>query len=258
MVEVKGIEKSFDSVKVLKGISSVFESGKINCIIGKSGSGKTVLLKTIIGLENPEKGQVFYDNREFTGKSTKFKKQIRREIGMVFQGGALFDSLTLIQNIIFPLEMFTNMPYKDKLERAHYCLNRVGLKNVDKKFPAELSGGMQKRASIARAIVNKPKYLFCDEPNSGLDPITSGKIDDLIKDISEEFKTTTIVNTHDMNSVFNISDKVTFISDGIKIWEGEPTIIPDLDIPELKNFMRTFLTVQSKKTKKVTRNNNSK
>lgn len=247
MVEIKNIHKSFDEIEVLKGISSIFEPGKINCTIGKSGSGKTVLLKTIIGLENPETGSVIYDNREFTGTTTKFKKEIRKEIGMVFQGGALFDSLSIIENTIFPLEMFTNMSYKEKIERAHYCLKRVGLNNVDKQYPAELSGGMQKRAAIARAIVNNPKYLFCDEPNSGLDPITAGKIDDLIKDISDEYKTTTIVNTHDMNSVFNIGDNVLFITDGKKAWEGSPTDMKNSNIAELQEFIHSFFSFSSKR-----------
>lgn len=247
MVEIKNIHKSFEDKKVLHGISSVFQPGKINCTIGKSGSGKTVLLKTIIGLEIPETGNVLYDNREFTGTSTKLKKEIRKEIGMVFQGGALFDSLTILENIIFPLDMFTDMSFDEKVEQAHYCLKRVGLENVDKQFPAELSGGMQKRAAIARAIVNNPKYLFCDEPNSGLDPITAGKIDDLIKDISDEYKTTTIVNTHDMNSVFNIGDNVLFISSGTKAWEGKPSDIKNAQIAELDEFMKSFFSFVDKR-----------
>ncbi len=240
MVEIKNIEKSFENKQVLFGISTIFEAGKITCTIGKSGSGKTVLLKTIVGLEEPENGTVIYDGREFTGTKTKFKKEIRKEIGMVFQGGALFDSLTILENIVFPLEMFTNMTHKEKIEQAHYCLKRVGLENVDNLLPSELSGGMQKRAAIARAIVNNPKYLFCDEPNSGLDPVTAGKIDELIKDISQEYKTTTIVNTHDMNSVFNIGDNVIFINAGRKAWEGKPSEIKNAQTPELKEFMQIF------------------
>ena len=246
MVEVRNIHKSFDKKKVLKGISATFHTGKINCIIGKSGSGKTVLLKTIIGLEKPNIGNVLYDNREFTGSKTTFKKDIRKELGMVFQGGALFDSLTLIDNILFPLEMFSQMKTNEKIERARYSLNRVGLNNVDSKFPSELSGGMQKRAAIARAIVNNPKYLFCDEPNSGLDPITAGKIDELIKNISQEYKTTTIINTHDMNSVFEIGDKVIFIHLGKKYWEGEATDIINAQNDELQNFMEPFLKFYKK------------
>jgi len=247
MVEIKNIHKSFDKTEVLKGISAVFKTGEITCTIGKSGSGKTVLLKTIIGLETPNNGAVLYDNREFTGTTTKFKKEIRKEIGMMFQGGALFDSLTILENTIFPLEMFTNMSFDEKIERVNYCLNRVGLKNVQQKYPSELSGGMQKRAAIARAIVNNPKYLFFDEPNSGLDPVTAGKIDNLIKDISNEYKTTTIVNTHDMNSVFNIGDNVIFISEGNKLWEGVPTNMKNTNIKEIDEFMLSFFAFIDKK-----------
>jgi len=244
MVEIKNIVKSFEDKEVLHDISATFDVGQINCIIGKSGSGKTVLLKNIIGLENPDSGHVLYDNREFTGTKTKFKKEIRREIGMVFQGGALFDSLSIIENVIFPLDMFTQMTYNEKVDRAHYCLKRVGLENVDNLFPAELSGGMQKRAAIARAIVNNPRYLFCDEPNSGLDPITASTIDELIKDISDEYKMTTIINTHDMNSVFNISDKILFLSNGYKKWEGKPSEITNAGINELDDFMNSFYSFQ--------------
>lgn len=246
MVEIKNIEKYFGDQKVLNDISGTFETGKINCIIGKSGSGKTVLLKIIVGLENPDNGYVLYDGREFTGVKVKEKKEIRQEIGMVFQGGALFDSLTILENIIFPLEMFTQMNYGEKVERAHYCLKRVGLENVDKLFPADLSGGMQKRAAIARAIVNNPKYLFCDEPNSGLDPVTAGTIDELIKDIVCEMEVTTIINTHDMNSVFDIGDKILFLSNGVKAWEGNPIDIINTDIQDLNDFMKPFLSISNK------------
>lgn len=240
MVEIIDIKKSFETKSVLHGISTQFETGKINCIIGKSGSGKTVLLKTIIGLEVPDSGKVIFDSREFTGIKTRYKKEIRREIGMVFQGGALFDSLTILENIVFPLEMFTNKNRKEKENRAHYCLQRVNLEKVDDLYPSELSGGMQKRAAIARAIVNEPKYLFCDEPNSGLDPITAKTIDSLIKDLSEEYKTTTIINTHDMNTVFNISDNVLFLSNGNKIWQGKSSEIINTEIKELKDFIDIF------------------
>ncbi|HDQ15577.1 MAG TPA: ATP-binding cassette domain-containing protein [Bacteroidetes bacterium] len=246
MVEAVNIYKSFDDLEVLKGINAVFLPGKINCIIGKSGSGKTVFLKTIVGLEIPNKGDILYDNRQFTGTKTKFKKEIRQEIGMVFQGGALFDSLTLIENVIFPLNMFTDLPYEKKLEKAKYSLKRVGLENVDDRYPSELSGGMQKRASIARAIVNNPKYLFCDEPNSGLDPITAGTIDELIRDIVDEYKMTTIVNTHDMNSVFDIADNVIFIHKGQKKWEGSAKDIIHSEIPELREFIDPFLRFYKK------------
>jgi len=246
MVEIKNIEKYFGDQKVLNDISGTFETGKINCIIGKSGSGKTVLLKIIVGLESPDVGHVLYDGREFTGVGVKVKKEIRKEIGMVFQGGALFDSMSILENIIFPLDMFTEMNYEEKVERAHYCLNRVGLENVDKLFPADLSGGMQKRAAIARAIVNNPKYLFCDEPNSGLDPVTAGTIDELIKDIVQEMEVTTIINTHDMNSVFDIGDKVLFLSNGVKAWEGNPIDIINTDIQDLNDFMKPFLSISNK------------
>lgn len=240
MVEIKNIEKSFGHKNVLNNVSAVFETGKINCIIGKSGSGKTVLLKTIIGLENPDAGTVFYDKRSFTDR--KQKKEIRKEIGMVFQAGALFDSLSILQNLIFPLEMFTEMNYKQKVDRAIYCLNRVGLENVEKLYPADLSGGMQKRAAIARAIVNKPKYLFCDEPNSGLDPVTAGRIDELIKDIVSEMEVTTIINTHDINSVLNIGDSVLFLANGEKAWEGQPKDILTTNIFDLNNFIEPFIS----------------
>jgi phospholipid/cholesterol/gamma-HCH transport system ATP-binding protein len=246
MIEVRNVFKSFGQKTVLESISSIFESRKINCIIGKSGSGKTVLLKIIVGLELPDMGDILYDGREFTLAKEKDKKQIRQEIGMVFQGGALFDSLTIMQNIIFPLEMFTDLSYKEKVDRAHYCLNRVGLENVDDMYPADLSGGMQKRAAIARAIVNSPKYLFLDEPNSGLDPVTSGKIDWLIKDIVSEMDVTTIINTHDMNSVFDIGDKVVFLSEGKKAWEGKPVEILDAENENLQEFMKPFLSISRK------------
>jgi len=206
MVEIKNIEKSFGSNNVLNDVSAVFETGKINCIIGKSGSGKTVLLKTIVGLETLDAGKVIYDQRTFIDR--KQKKEIRKEIGMVFQGGALF----------------------------------VGLENVEKLYPADLSGGMQKRAAIARAIVNKPKYLFCDEPNSGLDPVTAGKIDKLIKDIVGEMEVTTIINTHDINSVLNIGDSVLFLANGEKAWEGQPKDILNTEIFDLNDFIEPFVS----------------
>ncbi len=241
MIEIKNIHKSFADKKVLKGISTTFESGKINCIIGKSGSGKTVLLKNIIGLLEPTKGQIFYDNQLFTGIKNKEKKEIRKKIGMVFQGGALFDSLTILQNTIYPLDMFTKMSKNDKKELAIKNLQRVGLTNIENKYPSELSGGMQKRAAIARAIVNNPRYLFCDEPNSGLDPITSGTIDALIKDICDEYNMTTIINTHDMNSVFDIADKVIFIHEGRKEWKGNVQEIMSSNNSALNDFLEPFL-----------------
>lgn len=246
MIEVQNVIKSFAGNEVLQNLSATFETGKINCIIGRSGSGKTVLLKCIIGLEQPTSGNVLYDKREFTRANLKQKKEIRREIGMVFQSGALFDSLSILENVMFPLSMFTDLSYNDKVERSIISLKRVGLIDIEKKFPAELSGGMQKRAAIARAIVNSPKYLFCDEPNSGLDPLTSAKIDDLIKDISVEYNTTTIINTHDMNSVFTLADKILLIADGKKEWEGTPAQIMQCKNPELAAFVNTFLNFSQK------------
>lgn len=246
MVEIRNIHKSFDGKEIIKGITTTLKSGEISCIIGKSGSGKTVLLKNIVGLLVPSAGEILYDKRPFTGIKTKYKKEIRQEIGMVFQGGALFDSKTILENVIFPLEMFTEMSVNDKKERAFYCLKRVGLENVEAKFPAELSGGMQKRAAIARAIVNNPKYLFCDEPNSGLDPVTSRVIDNLIKDISEEYNTTTIINTHDMNSVFEIGNKVIYIHKGNKNWEGYAKDILKNGSTELLIFIEPFLKLKTK------------
>ncbi len=247
MIEIRNLYKSFDEKEVLRGISTTFETGKINCIIGKSGSGKTVLLKNIIGLLKPTRGEIFYDNKPFTGINNKEKKEIRKKIGMVFQGGALFDSMTILQNTVYPLDMFTKMNKKDKTELAINNLKRVGLENVENKYPSELSGGMQKRAAIARAIVNNPKYLFCDEPNSGLDPITAGTIDTLIKDICDEYNMTTIINTHDMNSVFDIGDNVIFIHQGRKEWTGTVDEIMSSNNSELSIFLEPFLKYGIKK-----------
>jgi phospholipid/cholesterol/gamma-HCH transport system ATP-binding protein len=233
---------------VLKGIDTTFERGKINLIIGQSGSGKTVLLKTIIGLHEPDKGEIIYDGRVFSGAKSKFKKVIRKEIGMVFQGGALFDSETIEENIMFPLEMFTEMTLEERLDRANFCLKRVNLENVNHLFPSEISGGMQKRVAIARAISLNPKYLFCDEPNSGLDPVTSILIDNLIKEIAQEYNMTTIINTHDMNSVIEIGDKVVYIHDGFKWWEGSSSEIFHTENKELNEFV--FASEKMKKLKK--------
>lgn len=246
MIEAKNIIKEYSKNRVLDDVSTIFEQGKINCIIGRSGSGKTVLLKCIIGLETPDNGDVLFDKREYTKASFKQKKEIRREIGVVFQSGALFDSLNIMENVMFPLNMFTDLSYTQKVKKVLYSLERVGLKNVEKKFPAELSGGMQKRAAIARAIVNNPKYLFCDEPNSGLDPITAETIDDLIKDISLEYKTTTIINTHDMNSVFTLADKILLIANGKKEWEGTPDKILSCKNEELVKFVDKFMNFTQK------------
>jgi phospholipid/cholesterol/gamma-HCH transport system ATP-binding protein len=220
MIEVEGLYKQFDGVPVLKGISTTFEQGKTSMIIGQSGSGKTVFLKCLLGLHKPDKGIISFDGRKHTELDIKTQRQLRTEMGMVFQGGALYDSLTVEENVMFPLKMFTDNSKNDMLERVNFVLKRVNLDNVNKKFPAELSGGMQKRVSIARAIVMNPKYLFCDEPNSGLDPNTATVIDNLIQEITKEYNMITIINSHDMNSVMEIGEKIVFLKDGVKAWEG--------------------------------------
>ncbi len=238
MIEVRNVWKYFDGQPVIKDINAVFEPGKINMIIGQSGSGKTVLLKCIVGLHRPEKGEIYFDGREFTSASRKLKKEIRQEIGMVFQGGALFDSLTVLENVMFPLEMFTDLDYKAREKRAIEALHRVNLYDTEDKYPSELSGGMRKRVAIARAIVNRPKYLFFDEPNSGLDPITARVIDDLIIELSKEFGTTTIINTHDIQSVLTMSEKIIFIYQGQKWWEGTKEQMLHTDNEQLQDFLR--------------------
>jgi phospholipid/cholesterol/gamma-HCH transport system ATP-binding protein len=220
MIEVKDLYKEFSGTPVLKGISTTFEKGKTNMIIGQSGSGKTVFLKCLVGLHIPESGIISFDGRKHTELDIKEKRQLRQEIGMVFQGGALYDSLTVEENIMFPLKMFTNNSFSEMLDRVNFVLNRVNLENVNKKFPSEISGGMQKRVSIARAIVMNPKYLFCDEPNSGLDPNTATVIDNLIQEITKEYQMITVINSHDMNSVMEIGEKIIFLKDGVKAWEG--------------------------------------
>ena len=237
MIEVKDIYKSFSGNDVLKGISGKFEEGVTNLIIGGSGSGKTTLLKCMVGLHQPDSGSVLYDGRDFTPMSYEQRIEVRKEIGMLFQGSALFDSMTVEDNIMFPLNMFTNQSRKEKLERVNFCLERVNLAGKNKLFPAELSGGMKKRVGIARAISMNPKYLFCDEPNSGLDPKTSIVIDELIQELTEEFKTTTIVVTHDMNSVMGIGDYILFLHEGKKFWEGSNKEIAHTDIQELNDFV---------------------
>ena len=237
MIKVEDVTKSFDGQEVLKGISSSFEPGQCNLIIGKSGSGKTVFIKCMVGLIEPTTGHVYYSDRDFSTMTEKERKNIRMEIGMLFQGNALFDSLTVEQNVRFPLDMFTNMTMKEKNDRVNFCLDRVELNGAHDKFPSEISGGMMKRVGIARAIVLKPKYLFCDEPNSGLDPKTAIVIDDLIKEITIEQGITTIVNTHDMNSVMNIGDKVLFLHNGKKHWEGSNTEILHATNEELEDFV---------------------
>lgn len=237
MIEIKDIKKSFGGHEVLKGISATFESGKCNLIIGKSGSGKTVTLKCMVGLFEPDSGSILYDGRNITEMDFKQRKTIRREIGMLFQGTALFDSLNVQENISFPLDMFTNMTPEEKMDRVNFSLKRVNMENTNKKFPGELSGGMKKRVGIARAIVMNPKYLFCDEPNSGLDPKTSMVIDELIQEITHEFKMTTVINTHDMNSVMGIGDKVVFLHNGLKYWEGTNKEILQITDGELFDFI---------------------
>ena len=220
MIEVKNLCKSFDGVEVLKDISTVFEDGKTNLIIGQSGSGKTVLMKNLVGLLEPTTGQVLYDGRDFVAMTKQEKIHMRREMGMIFQSAALFDSMTVLENVMFPLDMFSSMNLRERKQRAMECLDRVNLKEARKKFPGEISGGMQKRVAIARAIALNPKYLFCDEPNSGLDPKTSLVIDELLHSITHEFGITTIINTHDMNSVMGIGENILFIYEGQKEWQG--------------------------------------
>ncbi len=220
MIEVKNLYKSFEDKDVLKDICTVFEDGKTNLIIGQSGSGKTVLMKNLLGLLDPTSGQILYDGRDFVGMSKQEKVHMRREMGMIFQSAALFDSLTVLENVVFPLDMFSTMNLREREHRAMDCLARVNLVGAEQKFPGEISGGMQKRVAIARAIALNPKYLFCDEPNSGLDPKTSLVIDDLLHSITQEFNMTTIINTHDMNSVMGIGENIVFIYEGHKEWQG--------------------------------------
>lgn len=237
MIEIKGLYKTFGSKEILNDINLTFEGGKTNLIIGQSGSGKTVLMKCAVGLENPSKGEILYSGRPFTHASLEEKMSIRKEIGMVFQGGALFDSMTVEENVAFPLRMFTKMPKSELEDRVNFCLNRVNLPQAHAKFPAEISGGIKKRVAIARAIALNPKYLFFDEPNSGLDPKTSLVIDALIQEITEEYNTVTVVNTHDMNSVLEIGDHIAFIYQGKLIWTGDSKSIVDAQIPEVRDFV---------------------
>jgi phospholipid/cholesterol/gamma-HCH transport system ATP-binding protein len=237
MIEVKDLHKSFEGREVLKGISTVFEDGKTNLIIGQSGSGKTVLMKNLVGLFEPTSGQILYDGRDFVAMSKEEKVMMRREMGMIFQSAALFDSLTVLENVMFPLDMFSSMRYRERKQRAMYCLERVNLVGAEKKYPGEISGGMQKRVAIARAIALNPKYLFCDEPNSGLDPKTSLIIDDLLHSITNEFNMTTIINTHDMNSVMGIGENIIFIYEGHKEWQGVSSEIMTSTNKRLTDFI---------------------
>ncbi len=237
MIEVRNLSKAFGDKVILSDFSFTFERGKANLIIGESGTGKSVLIKCMVGLVHPEQGQVLYDGQDFLNMDFDARKVIRKQIGMLFQGAALFDSMTVEENVMFPLSMFTTQPYAEKLERVMFCLERVNLPNAAKLYPAELSGGMKKRVAIARAISLKPNYLFCDEPNSGLDPRTSILIDELIKEITEEYDMTTVVITHDMNSVLEIGDHIAFMHKGRKLWEGTRHEILRADNKELQDFV---------------------
>ncbi len=249
MIEVEGIYKSFEDKTVLEDISATFENGKTNLIIGQSGSGKTVLIKCIVGLLTPESGKIFYDNRNFLAMNKNDKKNLRREMGMIFQNAALFDSMTVLENVLFPLNMFSNELYIEREKRARFCLDRVNLNEATDKFPGEISGGMQKRVAIARAIALNPQYLFCDEPNSGLDPVTSLVIDDLIQDITHEYNMTTIINTHDMNSVMGIGESIIFIHEGHKEWQGDKEGIITSNNKALNDFV--FASDLFRKVKEV-------
>ena len=237
MIEVKNVTKSFEDKTVLFDISTKFHEGKTNLIIGQSGSGKTVLVKSIIGLVTPEKGEILYDGRDLMKMNTEKRKTLRKEIGMLFQGSALFDSETVLGNVMFPLKMFERMTYAEMRDRAEFCLERVNLKGANDKYPAEISGGMQKRVAIARAIALNPRYLFCDEPNSGLDPRTSILIDELLWDITHEYNITTIINTHDMNSVIGIGENIVFINKGHREWVGNKNRIFTSSNAALNDFV---------------------
>ena len=237
MIEVKNITKSFDGVTVLHDVSATFETGKTNLIIGQSGSGKTVMLKSLVGLMRPEKGKILFDGRDIMSMNTEEVKELRKEIGMLFQGSALFDSETVLGNVMLPLVMFTGMTRGEMLDRAKFCIERVNLKGAENKYPSEISGGMQKRVAIARAIALNPRYLFCDEPNSGLDPKTSILIDELLSDITHEYNITTVINTHDMNSVLGIGENIIFINKGHREWVGNMNEIYNTSNEALNEFV---------------------
>ena len=237
MIELKSISKSFEDKEVLKDISTVFEKGKTNLIIGQSGSGKTVLMKCIVGLLTPTSGQILYDDRNFIDMSKRERTALRREMGMIFQSAALFDSMSVVDNVRFPLDMFSNESYKERQRKALSCLERVNLLEAENKMPGEISGGMQKRVAIARAISMNPRYLFCDEPNSGLDPKTSLVIDDLIHGITKDYNITTIINTHDMNSVMDIGENIIFLYNGSKEWQGTKDDVMTSENKQLNNFI---------------------
>lgn len=237
MIEVKELKKNFDGVEVLKGITTTLDTGKVNLIIGQSGSGKTVFLKSLLNVFAPSSGDILFDGRNINKMNRDEKQQLRAEIGTVFQGSALFDSMTVEENVMFPLDMFTNMTYREKKRQVQNVIDRVHLQKANRKYPSEISGGMQKRVAIARAIVNNPKYLFCDEPNSGLDPYTSNIIDDLLLEITKEYNTTTIINTHDMNSVMTIGEKIVYLRLGLKEWEGNKDLIINAKNKNLTDFV---------------------
>jgi phospholipid/cholesterol/gamma-HCH transport system ATP-binding protein len=249
MIEIHNIHKSFNGVKVLNGISGVFEPGKTNLLLGASGTGKSVLLQCMVGLIKPDIGSITYDGKVFTNNKLDLKQEIRRKIGMLFQGGALFDSMTVEENVEFPLRMLTKMSRPERRERVEFCLKRVGLENAGKKMPSEISGGMKKRVGIARAIAPNSSYLFCDEPNSGLDPLTAIKIDELIYEITQEYNITTLIVTHDMNSVMEIGDRIMFLHKGEKLWEGTRDNIMDTNVKELQDFV--FASSLMRAAKKV-------
>ncbi len=251
MIEVSNLNKRFGEKVVLNDVSGVFHQGKTNLIIGASGTGKSVLLKSMVGLIPPDSGHVVYDGRDFTNASLELKQEIRREIGMLFQGGALFDSKNVEENVMFPLDMMTRMTKEEKQERVNFCLKRVGLENANRLMPSEISGGMQKRVGIARAIALNSKYLFCDEPNSGLDPQTAILIDSLIKEITEEYNITTVVVTHDMNSVLEIGDHIMFMYKGEKVWEGSSKDILDTEVKALQDFIFASKLIRDFKQKKT-------
>jgi phospholipid/cholesterol/gamma-HCH transport system ATP-binding protein len=254
MIQLKHLYKAFEDKEVLSDINADFKEGITNLIIGQSGSGKTVLMKNIVGLLTPTSGEVFYDGRDFISMDKKEKILLRREMGMIFQGAALFDSLTVLENVMFPLDMFSNKNYRERRHRAQECLDRVNLLDAQNKYPGEISGGMQKRVAIARAISLNPKYLFCDEPNSGLDPKTSLVIDELIHGITQEYKTTTIINTHDMNSVMGIGESIIFIYEGHLEWQGNKNEIMTATNKKLNDFI--FASDLFKKVKDAETDNN--
>lgn len=237
MIEIKNISKTFNGKVVLDDVSGIFRKGETSLVIGASGTGKSVLLKCMLDLVEPEKGEVFFDGKEFLHVSENDRKDLRREMGVLFQGGALFDSKTVQENVKFPLDMLTKMSEGEKNDRVEFCLHKVGLDGTGPRMPSEISGGMKKRVVIARAIVMNPKYLFCDEPNSGLDPLTSIKIDELIKEITDDFNITTVVITHDMNSVLSIGDNIMFLYKGKKLWEGDSSTIMTSSVKELDEFV---------------------